>query len=67
MESKDFDTLLSLVENYDSRLIVLELGRAMIEKGEILVKASDNDADTQKARVLISSGQNIRNLSAGIR
>ncbi len=67
MEPKDFDTLLSLTETYDPRLIVLEVGRAMIEKGEALVKESDNDADTQKARALINSGRNIRNLSAGIR
>jgi hypothetical protein len=67
MESKDFDILASLVTNYDPRLLVLEIGRAMIEKGEELVKQSDNDASTQKARALITSGQNIRNLSAGVR
>lgn len=67
MEPQDFQTLTSLVTKYDPRLIVLELGRAMVETGGQLAEESDNDADTQKARALVASGQNIRNFSTGVR
>ena len=67
MEPKDFDSLRSLASAYDARFLILELGRAMVEEGNALIESAETDANLQKARALVTSGQKVRNVSSTIR